>query len=331
MKNVLKVVLLVIIFISIVFIGYYYFRYKNENIVLPRTEFLARKYIELEDLNKNGVGLNLTNFIENKYYLVMDTGVVYNRDELDKFVSNVNSNVSDYIRIVQNFGNGQPIIKDIQFTGNSYIIKTDNRWNESFLKEDRKIIVNEYDAQKYKLVIDSTKNKFDDYKIYYRINLIANDNSDIIYLCNYFESLKNVETNFKLEFNKDLSRKREIILAKTENTKYDYNVYSYNGNVSIIINNEKLTLREALLTDKITINEILEKADKDADEYKIIYRGVLSDGGSKKYFYDDYAILKYYTISGNRDVYIGNPAMNVSEINNFYYTTRDNMKLLNSF
>lgn len=103
------------------------------------------------------------------------------------------------------------------------------------------------------------------------------------------------------------------ILSADETAKQDYNVYTYGGTVNILINGEEMSLRDALLQDKITMNEIISKANEDVRNEKIqgnMYR----DGGSMLYQYQSYAILKCHTVDGNRDVYIGTPDMTINDV-----------------
>ena len=99
-------------------------------------------------------------------------------------------------------------------------------------------------------------------------------------MCDYLISKTDQDTKFELEFIKDLTKGKETILLSSETNKYDYDIFSYNGTVNISINGVKITLREALLTNKITIEEILEKANKDVDEYKTITKFMFADGNS---------------------------------------------------
>ena len=38
------------------------------------------------------------------------------------------------------------------------------------------------------------------------------------------------------------------------------------------------------------------------------------DGGSMEYYYDNYTIIKFATLSGNRDVYIGTKDLRLTDI-----------------
>lgn len=103
------------------------------------------------------------------------------------------------------------------------------------------------------------------------------------------------------------------ILDKSETDKYDYNIYTYNGSVNILINKEEMSLRDALINNKITMNEIIIKANQDLKDKKItgdMYR----DGGSMIYQYDNYTIIKCHTLDGNRDVYIGTPDLTINDL-----------------
>jgi ACT domain-containing protein len=137
-------------------------------------------------------------------------------------------------------------------------------------------------------------------------------------------SYKNVITGNKLELlaitpsNLEYKQKNDLkikdIITKDEsNDKYDYNVKSYGGDVYITIQGEKIELREALLQDKINMNDIIDGAKKDTQN-GAIKSEIYKDGGSTIYKYKDYAILKCNRLDGNKDVYIGMPTMDINDI-----------------
>ena len=324
MVKTLKIVVFILIIIVIIIIGIIVFKQIQGN-VAPKTTELSEKYKPLEDLGNEDADFYLSNLIENKYYIVLENDTVFNKSELDNFIEHTNSNIPEQIRILQVTIEGEIIIKDIIFTGDKFIIKDDNRWSGNI---EGKIITNEYDAKTYKLVRENMQSVSNNLT-YYKIKLVSNNNSNSMYLCDYVESIDNYEYDFEIEFEEDLTKGREYILLKSENEKYDYDIYSYNGSVNIIIDGVKSTLREALLANKITIEQILEKTIKDADVYKTAYRiGEFPDGGSTEYIYENYAILKF-NVKGltknelievyNKDLYIGNLTMDKSEIEELYY------------
>lgn len=127
--------------------------------------------------------------------------------------------------------------------------------------------------------------------------------------------LKSAE-NFKIRFydkQPQTDTKINKILDKSETDKYDYNIYSYDGSVNILINGKEISLRNALLENKITMNEIIAKANQDLRDKKIT-GDTYKDGGSIVYHYGNYTIIKYHTIEGNRDVYIGTKDMNINNL-----------------
>lgn len=128
--------------------------------------------------------------------------------------------------------------------------------------------------------------------------------------------LKSAE-NFEIRFYDKNSQTENIIinkiLDKSETDKYDYNIYSYEGSVNIVINGKEMSLRNALLENKITMNEIIEKANQDLRNEKIT-GDIYKDGGSQVYNYENYTIIKYHTLEGNRDVYIGTKDMNINDL-----------------
>ena len=103
------------------------------------------------------------------------------------------------------------------------------------------------------------------------------------------------------------------ILDKSETDKYDYNIYGYNGIANIKIDGNEYSLKEALLENKITMEEIIGKANKDEKDGKITAE-MYKDGGSMEYYYDNYTIIKFATLSGNRDVYIGTKGLRLTDI-----------------
>jgi len=103
------------------------------------------------------------------------------------------------------------------------------------------------------------------------------------------------------------------ILDKSETDKYDYTIYGYDGSVNIRIDGKEYSLKEALLENKITMEEIIQKANKDLDDNKIT-GDMYKDGGSMIYQYNTYTIIKCHTIDGNRDVYIGTKEMTLNDV-----------------
>lgn len=127
------------------------------------------------------------------------------------------------------------------------------------------------------------------------------------------KSAENFEILFKNRQPIDSYNKVYAILDKSETNKYDYTIYAYDGSVNIRIDGKEYSLKDALLESKITMEEIIQKANKDLDNNKIT-GDMYKDGGSMIYRYDTYTIIKCHTIEGNRDVYIGIKEMTLNDV-----------------
>ena len=89
-----------------------------------------------------------------------------------------------------------------------------------------------------------------------------------------------------------------------------YNLY-YHGleDVIITVDGEQHSLAHALKRGKITMSAILAKANQDVAD-GVIEEISYDDGGSSVFKYPDYTIVKYHTLDGNDDMYIGTPVRN---------------------
>lgn len=94
----------------------------------------------------------------------------------------------------------------------------------------------------------------------------------------------------------------------------DYDLYYYGlDEVNVKVDGKTLSLEKALKDGKLTIDGIIEKANKDVNN-NIIKCDMYKEGGTMEYYYDTYTIIKKYSLDGNRDVYIGIPEMRNNEI-----------------
>jgi len=122
--------------------------------------------------------------------------------------------------------------------------------------------------------------------------------------------------NFEILFNDNQPQsniKAHKIVDKNEIDKYNYDVYMYARRVNIRIDGKDYSLKEALLENKITMEEIIAKANRDEKDGKI-RADMYKDGGSMEYHYENYTIIKCHTIDGNRDVYIGTKDLKLTDV-----------------
>lgn len=127
--------------------------------------------------------------------------------------------------------------------------------------------------------------------------------------------LKSVE-NFEILFydkQPQSDSKVHKIVDKNETDKYDYDVYLYDGSINIRMDGKDYSLEEALSENKITMDEIIAKANQDEKEGKV-KADMYKDGGSMEYHYENYTIIKCHTLDGNRDVYIGTKDLKLTDV-----------------
>ena len=265
-----------------------------------------------EDLENIPLDYDFAKMVEDKCYVVMNGNTTYNVSQMENFIKNVKNNIADEIRIVQYTIEGEPIITNVEYTKDKFIIKHDSRRDHWSAEKDRIITTKEYDVNEYQLIVSDKGNTVTNKRIDYQINLVSKVEKLDIYICNYVQISK-ADEKFKIIFTKSNEIEKNIILGKDENSRYDYNIYSYKGEANIIIGSERMSLRDALISNKISISDILEKASNDLND-GVIYGDAYRDGGSKVYIYDDYSIIKCNTLEGNKDFYIGTPAMNINDL-----------------
>ena len=122
-----------------------------------------------------------------------------------------------------------------------------------------------------------------------------------------YEKIKNTLKNgekFEISYSQRTDKKLKTIVDKNQNSKYDYNVYTFGGDVSITINDKMYSLEDAIQQNLITANDIVEQAKIDSKS-GICKENSYYDGGSKEYEYSNYTILKYNTLFDEKDLVIG--------------------------
>lgn len=169
-------------------------------------------------------------------------------------------------------------------------------------------------------------------KVADKIDISLGENNDAIYsvgtnvkitydgsiMVSYPAQIKNAKVEIKSAENFEIlfydkqpqsDIKVHKIVDKNETDKYDYDVYGYDGSVNIRIDGKDYSLKEALLENKITMEEIIAKANKDIPN-AVSY----DDGGSIEYHYENYTIIKCHTLDGNRDVYIETKDLKLTDV-----------------
>ena len=122
---------------------------------------------------------------------------------------------------------------------------------------------------------------------------------------------------FELEVEPSGEKQKKLILS--ENTDGDIsfghfgdeNLYYYGvDKVMITVKGFTMPLETALENGRITLDGIIADCNRDVSE-GIIEEISYDDGGSSVFKYPDYTVIKYHTLDGNRDVYIGSTDMDI--------------------
>lgn len=128
--------------------------------------------------------------------------------------------------------------------------------------------------------------------------------------------------DFELSVTPSGKKERTEILRvneKYENGSTSYSLYYYGlSDVSITIDGQTLPLAQALQEGKLTPQDILQKGWQDV-ENKEIWGDSYRDGGSVCFIYKDFTIIKFHTLDGLRDFYIGIPEMELNALEDQYY------------
>ena len=123
---------------------------------------------------------------------------------------------------------------------------------------------------------------------------------------------------FELEVEPSTDKQKKLALSGDDIQSFvsfgqmsDTNLYYYGiDKVLITIKGFTMPLETALEKGRITLNGIIANCNMDVMN-GVLEELVYKDGGSQVYKYPNYTIIKYHTIDGNRDVYIGSTDMDI--------------------
>lgn len=123
---------------------------------------------------------------------------------------------------------------------------------------------------------------------------------------------------FELEVYPSTEKKSRLVLSGDDIQGFtsfghlsDTNLYYYGlDKVMITIKGFTTTLEVALEKGRITLDGIVAACNQDVLD-GVIEELVYKDGGTQAYKYPEYTIIKYHTLDGNRDVYIGSDDIDI--------------------
>ena len=245
---------------------------------------------------------NIIEALKDKSVLV-NGGKIYNKKELEKFITNYNNKKKYSIRVVNYTKEGKALIADLYTNGNGKI--------EGYFDNKRDIRYSSYENNKIvKKVFNNIEKEGQEENT---IIVLKGENIDELYLLRYNNKAIPVEYNSEYTLNitrkeDDSNIKRELITDKNFEQKHGYNVYYYGiEKVKVLQNGKEVDLKEAILKDNKIIEKIVSKAEKDTGLGIVKNYGMYNDGGTAEYTYNNYNIIKCDKLSedGNiKDVYI---------------------------
>ena len=189
----------------------------------------------------------------------------------------------------------------------------------------------------YILTKDGAKEKYDDYHfkikrqtvenivtVYFNAELL--DLTEIPIICKYdLDSSLYRKIYGDLTYNQRRDLGIEQIAYKNQYDNTDYGFYTIGGDVTITVEDDMIySLEEALKNKILKVEDIMTQAKLD-EKYGICDTAYYTDGGSIEYRYKDYTILKYNTLDGNKDLFIG---MNAEFINGSLLNVINEKRLL---
>ena len=245
---------------------------------------------------------NITEALKDKSVLV-NSGKIYNYNELEKFITAFNNKKKYSIRVVNYTKEGKALIADLYTNGNGKI--------EGYFDSKRDIRYSSYENNKIvKKVFDNIEKEEQEENT---IIVLKGENIDELYLLRY--SKKDIPVEYNSEYTLNIIRKeddsnikRELITDKKFKQKHGYNVYYYGiEKVRVVKDGKEIDLKEAISKDNAIIEKIVLKAEKDTGLGILTNYGMYNDGGTAEYTYNNYNIIKCDKLSENgniRDVYI---------------------------
>ena len=296
-KNIFKVVIIIavtlLILIGIMYLIDWNRMKKGEEVVFGTW---GEKYAPVQNINEEKDSIKYSKYIDD-IKLELDIPNEWKYEELPKNEEN------DFFKYaLKLYKNNNEQYAMLYFYNNKFGVCGRGRTTEKLiLNNNQEASIGYYDNSKVLQDISFNINE--------NIALVNNglnydDTEELLEIIKTINITYNSIPDFEILFydkNPIESYKVYTILDKSETDKYDYNIYGYDGIVNIKIAGKEYSLKEALLENKITMEEIIEKASKDEKDGKITAE-MYKDGGSMEYHYDNYTIIKFATNNsfGNR-------------------------------
>lgn len=265
---------------------------------------------ETADDGGSGIYYGLGYRVEVKKRISAEYGVQIGRLEmyfLDKCIAGgIVEFVDEQSENINNTENNHSFIGTVLEETTRYMIVQPNE-DEEERKSSDKIVIN-YGTDHKDYLYGIGRKVLINYTGYIMETYPAQINTDSISVSGY--------SDFEISVKASDNKQKVKILNNTDlyRDNSDYNLYYYGlDEVNITVDNKTVSLEEALRRGKVTLDGIIAKANNDLENNRIS-GDMYKDGGSMMYNYEQYTIIKFHTLSGNRDICIGIPEMMISDI-----------------
>ena len=304
--------------------------------------------IEMSVFGKTIVG-TISNYDEvnndtNNDFIIIEDGKIQNENLLDTFLKDADNKKPSILKI-DNISNRNTETVTLEYVPGENEIRNENLSENTTVNSivpDKDWTYEDY--QKYYGYYKMTKNdkeeKFDDM----RWNIKRQTTGNIVQVVFYSDTIDLTEIPIIFEYDLDSSlykKDYDLIfserkdmgvkqIAKTNQfDNIDYGLYTIGGDVTVIIEQDMgYSLEDTLNGKIISAQSILDQAKED-EKYGICETAFYQDGGSIEYRYENYTILKYNSLDGNRDLIIG-PSysiINNENLKNEIYKSEDEKKI----
>ena len=256
--------------------------------------------------------------------VIITDGKIKNENLIDEFINDTSKDTKKVLKILEKEGKTETNIQITFIPKEVRKINEENGWYEVSIPETEEDYQKEYgyyifsingeEKSRHNALRWQIKRAIKDGMVNLYFYSIA-DVTEFPNICEYDLEGSNYVQKFKITYNqrKDLGIK--TIIDKNTSDKYDYNVCTFGGDVTITIEEDMVySLEDALSQNVISGEDILEQAKMD-ERYGLCEKGYYMDGGSTEYVYSDYTILKCNTLNENKDLYIGMSGQILSQIN----------------
>ena len=275
----------------------------------------------------------------NNNIIIIKDGKIQNENLLDTFIESSNNKEASTLKIEVTSNENTDAITLEYVPGENYTKQNDNSLANSTViinGPNREFTYEDYQKYYgyYKMTKNNNEEKYDD--LHWDIKRLTNGNTVQVIFSSYLVDLAEIPVICEYDLDSSSYTKAYDLtyiprndneikeIAKSDQFEnIDFGLYTFGGDVTITIEQDMVySLEDALSEGKITIQSILDQAKLD-EKYGVCETSYYKDGGSIEYRYEDYTILKFNTLDGNKDLIIGRPGTIINDVGKIDYKSAE--------